>query len=500
MPAAAEPSAEPSAELPAARRRAPSPRLLPPPGRGTPLAVTLLAAAVLAIPTSAAAQTPTTTEPTPMTETATDPTAADRPADRSALSPVERRIVDWIGPHVDEAIELLAESVEISSPTEDHAGVRRVGDLFAREFAALGFDTRWEELPPELDRAGHFVAERRGPEGTRVLLIGHLDTVLPSTGWRREGDAGHGSGASDMKGGDVIVLYALKALHAAGALDGKQVIVYFTGDEEEPGRPREVARADLREAARQSDVALGFEGAVPGAATIARRGIASWRLTVDATTGHSSLIFRDSHGYGAIWEAARILDAMRQAVAPEEYLTANPGWLVGGSRVTDDAAADEGTAGGKTNIIADRVVAEGDLRFLTAEQLASAEARLREIATTGNLPGTRAEIEVVEGYPPMAPTEGNLALLAVLDEVSRDLGYGPVEAHDPGARGAADVSFVADLVDGALDGLGSMGQREHAPDEWVHLDRFPMLIERAAILIHRLLETPRPARPAAPPG
>jgi glutamate carboxypeptidase len=411
---------------------------------------------------------------------------------RTELSPVERRVVDWIGGHVDEAIALLAEAVEISSPTEDHAGVRRVGDLFAREFAAIGFATSWDDPPQEVDRAGHLFAERRGAEGTRLLLIGHLDTVLPSTGWRREGDAGHGSGASDMKGGDVIVLYALKALEAAGALDGRQVIVAFTGDEEEPGRPRSLARASLRDAARESDVALGFEGAVPGTATIARRGITSWRLEVAATTGHSSLIFKDSHGYGAIYEAARILDAMRRTVAPEEYLTANPGWAVGGSRVTDDAAADEGTAGGKTNIIADRVVVEGDLRFLTAEQLAAAEERLRALVTTDNLPGTRAEIEFFAGYPPMAPTEGNHALLAVLDQVSRDLGHGPVAPHDPGARGAADVSFVADLVDGALDGLGAMGHREHAPDEWVELDKLPMLIERAALLIHRLLEQPRP--------
>ncbi|HEX6203609.1 MAG TPA: M20 family peptidase, partial [Thermoanaerobaculia bacterium] len=86
----------------------------------------------------------------------------------------------------------------------------------------------------------------------------------------------------------------------------------------------------------------------------------------------------------------------------------------------------------------------------------------------------------------------NHALLAVLDQVSRDLGHGPVEPHDPGARGAADVSFAADHVLGGLDGLGAMGHREHAPDEWVELDTLPMLIERAALLIHRLLEQPRP--------
>lgn len=439
---------------------------------------------------SAAVRSPATPAADPPTSAA--PAAATPTAGRATLSPTERRIVDWVGDHVEAAIDLLAASVEISSPTEDHAGVRRVGELFAREFAAIGFDARWMEVPAELNRAGHMVAERRGPEGARLLLIGHLDTVHPSTGWRRAGDAGHGSGASDMKGGDVIVLYALKALEAAGALDGKQVIVFFTGDEEEPGRPRSLAREPLIAAARESDYALGFEGAVPGAATIARRGIASWRLEVGATTGHSSLIFKESHGYGAIYEAARILDAMRRTVAPEEFLTANPGALVGGSRVTWDGEADAGTAAGKTNIIADRVVVEGDIRFLTREQLAAAEERLRGLAAGGNLPGTRAELQFFEGYPPMAPTAGNHALLAVLDQVSRDLGYGPIEPHDPGARGAADVSFAADHVGGALDGLGAMGHREHAPDEWVELDKMPMLIERAALLIHRLLEQPRP--------
>ncbi|HEX2165544.1 MAG TPA: M20/M25/M40 family metallo-hydrolase [Thermoanaerobaculia bacterium] len=456
--------------------------------RSTVRVAAALLAAAGAIPASpAAAQEPQM----PVPETTATPAA---PA-RAALDPTERRIVEWIGDHVDEAIALVAESVEISSPTGDLAGVRRVGDLFARQFEAIGFATRWVDLPPELDRAGHLVAERRGPEGKRVLVIGHLDTVLPSTGWRREGNAGHGVGASDMKGGNVVALYALAALEAAGALDGKQVIVVFTGDEEEPGRPREVAREALVAAARESDVALGFEGAVPGTATVARRGISSWALTVTATTGHSSLIFKNSHGYGAIYEAARILDAMRREVSAEELLTANPGLLVGGATIGHDSSEDTGTAAGKTNVIAERVYAEGDLRFISPEQLAAAEARLSAIATTGNLPGTRAGIEFFPGYPPMAPTPGNHALLAVLDEVSRDLGYGPVEPHDPGARGAADVSFVAREVEGALDGLGAMGHREHAADEWVELDKLPMLIERAALLVHRLLQTPREATP-----
>ena len=87
--------------------------------------------------------------------------------------------------------------------------------------------------------------------------------------------------------------------------------------------------------------------------------------------------------------------------------------------------------------------------------------------------------------PSMEPTDGNRALLALLDRVSRDLGAGPVEAHDPSKRGAGDVSFVSGLVD-ALDGLGALGANEHAPGEWVDLDALPLLTKRAALLMHRL--------------
>jgi glutamate carboxypeptidase len=406
--------------------------------------------------------------------------------------------VEWVAAHSGEPIDLLAQAVDIPSATANVEGVRRVGDLFARELAATGFATRWVEVPPELGRAGHLFAERRGGRGKRLLLIGHLDTVLEGGPFRREGNVGHGIGASDMKGGDVVMIYALRALQAAGALDDAHITVALIGDEEEAGRPLDVARAALIAAAKDSDVALGFEGAVEGVAVVGRRGIGSWRLTTSATTGHSSQIFTERLGYGAIFEAARILDRFREELAGEANLTFNPSVVVGGSTLAYDPAADQGSAQGRTNVIPDEVVIEGDIRYLTPEQQAGAAARMAAIAADGNLPGSSARFELEPGYPPMAPTPGNHALLALLDEVSRDLGHGPVTAHDPAQRGAADISFVAPYVDG-LDGLGAMGDREHAPDEHVRLDKMPMLIARAALLIHRLLEMPRDAEPAAPP-
>ena len=410
----------------------------------------------------------------------------------SRLTPVEQRIVEWVDAHAADAVALLAEAVDVPSRTTNLAGVRKVGDIFARELAAIGFATRWEEVPPELGRAGHLFADRRGPRGKRLLLIGHLDTVLEGGPFRREGDVGHGIGASDMKGGNVVMVQALAALRAVGALDGAHVTVALIGDEEEAGRPLDLARAALVAAAKESDLALGFEGAVEGVAVVGRRGIGAWRLTTSGETGHSSQIFTERLGYGAIFEAARILDRFREELAGEANLTFNPSVVVGGSTLSYDGAEDQGSAQGRTNVIPDEVVIEGDIRYLTPEQQGSAAERMAAIAAEGNLPGTSATFVLEPGYPPMAPTPGNHAVLAVLDEVSRDLGHGPIVPHDPAQRGAADISFVAPYVDG-IDGLGAMGDREHAPDEHVRLDKMPMLVARAALLIHRLLETPRDA-------
>ena len=405
------------------------------------------------------------------------------PALPQALSPVEQAIVAHVDARREAAIDLLARAVDIPSATENHAGVRKVGDLFAAELKALGFDTRWVEMPPEVGRAGHLVAEHRGNSGKRLLLIGHLDTVLQGEPFRRDGDRAYGSGVSDMKGGDVILVEALRALHAAGALDNRQVIVVMTGDEEDTGKPYSVSRAALVEAAARSDAALAFEGYEPGTGVVGRRGFSSWRLEVTGSQGHSSGIFGEARGAGAIFEAARILSAFYQDLR-EPYLTYNPSVIVGGTEVTYDAARFSGTATGKTNVVPRSVVVEGDMRFLTRTQLDAARENMRGIAGR-NLPQTSATISFTDGMPSMEPTAANQALLSVLDACSRDLGTGPMVAHDPSQRGAGDISFVSNIA--ALDGLGALGQHEHAPGEYIDLGEQPNLTTRAALLMYRVM-------------
>ncbi|HSL84428.1 MAG TPA: M20/M25/M40 family metallo-hydrolase [Thermoanaerobaculia bacterium] len=425
--------------------------------------------------------------------------AAEPGTDGASLDPVERRIADEIAGRAEAAYALLERLVEINSGTYNPAGVKAVADVLGERFAALGFEVEWVEPASEVDRGGHLVARHAAAvEGApHVLMIGHLDTVFepgdPFQAFERDGDRARGPGALDMKGGDVAILLALEGLAAAGALDALTVTVYLTGDEEEPGRPLAATRAGLVEAAKAADVALGFEegccldGEGTGAdlAVVARRSSIPWRLEVDGIHSHSSVIFSEEVGAGAVFEAARILHGFYDGLAAEEALTFSVGTLLAGTEIEYDPEGDRGSVSGKRNVVPARAVAYGGLRALTPEQRAGAQARMREIAAD-NLPRTSATLTFEEGYPPMPPTEGNRRLLALYDRVSRDLGLGPVEAFPPAERGAADVSFAAPHAGAALGGLGPVGEGAHTPREWVSLPTIIRSAQRAALLLHRV--------------
>ncbi|HEY6093128.1 MAG TPA: M20/M25/M40 family metallo-hydrolase [Gemmatimonadales bacterium] len=410
------------------------------------------------------------------------------------LDRTEQRLRTSIAAARDAEIAYLQRVVDIPSSTLNFDGVKQVGAVFRASFDSLGFTTRWVAVPDAVGRAGHLVAEHRGkPGNVRLLLIGHLDTVVEPAGanWVREDSSAKAVGGADMKGGDVVILYALKALQAAGALRDLNITIVFTGDEEHPGEPLDEARRALIEAGRQSDVALGFEGGNRADATVARRGASGWRVTATGHQAHSAGVFGEAAGYGAIYEVARILDAFRTQLAGEQYLTFNSAIIVGGTDVTYDTTAISGTAASKLNIIPQRAIAHGDLRFISDSQLQRTRRRMRDIVAQ-HLPGTDATITFRDEYPAMSPTPGNARLLAVYDSASRALGYGAVAALDPGRRGAGDISFVAPMIDG-LDGLGALGSGSHSPAERVDLKTLPMQTERAALLLYRLGRRPASA-------
>src|SRR5580658_246656 len=408
------------------------------------------------------------------------------------LSKEEAGIVHSIDEEAPAAVALLEKIVNINSGTFNPPGVVEVGKVLESEFQALGFTTHWVPMDA-VQRAPSLVAERRGTRGKRVLLMGHMDTVFelssPFQKFIRNGDIATGPGTSDMKGGIVVILSALKALKSAGALDGSRITVFITGDEEAPGEPIEISRKELIEAGKNSDAALSYEAGITAQgkdyASTARRGASSWELRVHAKTGHSGGIFSASEGDGAIFEVSRILNLFHDTLR-EPNMTYSPGLLLGGSNIKAEPSGDSSVTG-KSNIIPGEGLVRGDLRVLTPEQLARVKNRMLVIVTSGNLPGTKAEIAFTDKYPPMAPTPGNIALLAKLNEGNRALGMAEIEALDPMQRGAGDASFVAPFVD-VLDGLGANGSGAHAPGETVDLSRLPLQSKRTALLVYRLTQ------------
>jgi glutamate carboxypeptidase len=397
------------------------------------------------------------------------------------------------------SVALLERLVLRNSGTLNLAGVEAVGRMIRAELEPLGFDVRWIDMR-ETGRAGHIVATHVGNgRGRKMLLIGHLDTVFepesPFTGFRRDGDIATGPGVGDDKGGLVVIVGALRAMQAAGTLKGADIKIVLTGDEERTGAPIEVARRDLIEAGRWADVALEYEGLATDAGrdwgTTARRSSTSWEIVATGRTGHSSGVFGPTLGYGAIYELARILDAFRREL-PEPNLTYNVGVMAGGTPAALDDSGFRAGASGKTNIVASQAVARGDLRVLTPEQDARVQARMTAIVAQ-HLPQTGATITFSDSYPPMAPTAGNRALLATLNQANRDLGLPEMAEYDPAKRGAADSSFVAADAD-TLGGMGTSGEGAHAAGERVDLSSIPKQALRSAVLMSRLASQKPPPR------
>lgn len=417
-------------------------------------------------------------------------------AAQARLTPAEMRAVATVDAEHERSIALLKTLVDQNSGTMNLAGVAKVGAMVRAELEPLGFAVTWKPMP-QTQRAGHLIARHPGKPGAkRLLLIGHLDTVFeqdsPFQRFERKGESAAGPGAGDDKGGIVVMLSALRAMKAAGLLDAADIEIVLTGDEEDAGDPVAIARGDLIAAGKRADIALDFEGllVVEGRdmGSIARRSSNGWVLTASGKTGHSSLIFSDAYGDGAINEMAGILAAFRKDL-PEPNLTFNTGVVAGGATAALDSDGVRASATGKGNIIPATAVARGDFRTLSEDQTMRVRAKMERIVAA-HAPGTNATIRFESGYPAMPPTAGNRALLDRLNLVNRDMGLPEMAALDPLKRGAGDIAFVAGDVDGLI-GLGTASSGDHAPGETVDLASIRRQAKRAAILMARLSREPK---------
>ncbi len=414
------------------------------------------------------------------------------------LSKAETKMAMTVDTEYERSVALLEKLVNQNSGTMNFSGVKAVSEMMRAELEPLGFRVTWQDMSA-VGRSGHLVATKSGKKGNKkLLLIAHLDTVYepdsPFQTFKRTGEKAEGPGAGDDKGGMVVIVAALRAMQIAGTLKNANIEIHMTGDEEDGGDPIETTRAGLIAAGKRADVALDFEGlSIENGldrGSIARRSSNSWKLVATGKTGHSSGIFNANSGDGAIYELTRILSRFRTEL-PEPNLTFNVGLIAGGQEAELDKDGIRATAKGKTNIIPGIAIARGDFRTLSEEQSERVRKKMAAIVAQ-HAPQTNAEISFDPGsYPSMAPTDGNRMLLARLNGVNRDLGLAEMEPLDPLKRGAGDISFVANDVDG-LVGLGPSSKGDHAPGETVDLDSIKRQAKRAAILMSRLSAEPAP--------
>lgn len=406
---------------------------------------------------------------------------------------IEAQIVAQVNAGLDQSLAELEQVVNINSGTLNFAGVEKVGSIFLAQLDEIGFQTEWID-GAGFERAGHAVATHisADSDAPKILLIGHLDTVFAKDDafqkfQRLDQSNIAGPGITDMKGGDVIIVAALRALKKLGLLAGVSIKVVMTGDEERSGQPLADSKKALVEAAKWADIALGFEDGDSNikTAVIARRGSVDWALNVTGRPAHSSQIFQPEVGYGAVLETARILNEFRLQLAGMGDLTFNPGLIVGGTSVQHQPENAKAEAFGKNNVVAKTVKVTGGIRALTPQELSSAKEIMQKIVSQ-NLAHTSATLTIGEGYPPMAPSDGNKRLLQIYSDVSESLGYGPVAAVNPRNAGAADISFTAEHVDMGLDGLGLMGRGGHTRDEVADITSLAKNSHKAAVLIYRL--------------
>jgi glutamate carboxypeptidase len=372
--------------------------------------------------------------------------------------------------------------VNIDCGTFIPAGVNQVADLMAERFGSFGWSV--ERIPQESSPAGRELADRYGDiltatlqgspraigQRRRVLMVGHMDTVFDqgtavARPFRIEDRTAFGPGVSDMKGGLLAGLYAVRCLQQAGFEDFER-ITYVCNPDEEVGSP--FSGPTILERARSADVCFVLEGAREnGDIVSARKGVADFRIEIHGRAAHAGV--EPERGRSAILQAAHTTVALHELNGAWPGVTVNVGVIQGGIR---------------PNVVAERCELAVDLRATTAASFEEAVAKVQAVARQVHVPDVEVELTSRGGFPPMEKTEATARLAEKAKAIAAELGFG---VEDAATGGASDANPVARLGVPTLDGLGPIGGGDHAPGEWLDLDS---VVPRVALLAGLIATSP----------
>jgi len=389
------------------------------------------------------------------------------------MTPLAEAAALWLADKQDAMEDALAPLVDVNSYTENPEGGRKVGTLLRDLFAVQGVEVA---VRPSERFADHLVFRTHPhlPNKGAIAILGHLDTVFPPgtfEGYRREQGIARGPGVLDMKGGLVVIAFALRALAAAGGVDALPPLRVAVVSDEEVGSPE--GQGVIAAAVSGSSACLVFEAGRAGDAIITRRkGTGSVVAVAHGRAAHAGNAHRD--GANAIWAIARFVDAAQALTNYALGTTVNVGRVVGGD---------------SKNTVPDHAEAQVDLRFCNRPEADRLVAEIRAAAeqAAAGVPGTRVEVRGGVSRLPLERSEASGALLAEYAACARSYGLGDAEA--PLVGGGSDASTSSALGIPSIDGLGPRGSGFHTKDELIEV---ASLVPKAQALAAFLAGRARP--------
>ena len=368
----------------------------------------------------------------------------------------EKRILDYLNEHRETIIGDIMTLAAAESPSSDKAAVDACAEVL-RELYRKRLGEEPEVIPRET--VGNCLRLRLGEGEKKLLLLGHFDTVHPigSVPLHREGDVLYGPGVIDMKGGDVLIIWALKALKELGYPLNKRITVVHNGDEEIGSRgSREVIEAEAKDAS----ACLVAETASSGPVMIktARKGNVVITLRCTGKAAHAGNAPQE--GINANIELAHQILFLEGLTSPERNMTLSVTLIQGGT---------------KANVVSDHAEATVCMRYPKKEDMEWVREQI--LARKPVLPGAGVEFEWMIGRPPMVPSARTRDLFRLAERIGEELTLEVKEA--PIAGGVSDGNFVANLGVPTLDGLGAAGILAHTPGERLYIQE---LIPRGALL------------------
>lgn len=356
---------------------------------------------------------------------------------------------------------LLKQLVNIDSGSMNKAGIDKIGSLLGKKYEGLGFVVQTIE---QSKQGNHLVIHREGSKAAEIMIVAHMDTVFrdgtaAERPFKIRGGRAYGPGVIDMKGSQVTLLYALKALSEQNPTALDNLVILLTSDEE-IGSP--TSKELIEKHTEGKKYALIMEPArQDGSLVTARRGAGEFALHVKGKAAHAGI--EPTAGRSAVEELAHKIVKLHKLTNHKKGISVNVGLIEGGSTV---------------NTVAPSAVAYIDLRISKVEQAKWLEKKISEICAIPDVEGTT--IELVGGIDrmPMVKNEQTIGLLEEVKVVGSELG---IEIMDQATGGGSDASFTSVKGVATIDGLGPIGGKAHTDEEYLDISS---LTERATLLAH----------------